>query len=317
MQILKEESGQGAFEEAAVQARARAIQKEKSTKLQRDPHAAAAQAMQAQAKLTALYQVILDKRVTEIADIEDLMNNITTQIGSAAVAAKAEPPPRVPDIVADLQARSCPVCRHIEKYVFDFFAHWQYRISIEEQAQATFAAELGFCPLHTWQLLAVSSPHGASVGYARLVEQIGRSLAKTIAAPAGGDAVRRLVRDSQNCRICGMIRQAETEFIQRLAALIGEAAGRNQYRRSQGVCLRHLGMLIDAVSSIESQEFLLSQAIERFEEDAEDMRSYAMKHEAIRRALQNQNEADAYRRAIVRIVGARRVCTPWAEGGEI
>ena len=76
-------------------------------------------------------------------------------------------------------------------------------------------------------------------------------------------------------------------------------------------------MLVAAASTGGNQEFLLSHAAQRFEEDAEDMQTYAMKHEALRRALQNRNEDDAYRRAIIRIVGGRSVCMPWAEDGEI
>jgi hypothetical protein len=76
-------------------------------------------------------------------------------------------------------------------------------------------------------------------------------------------------------------------------------------------------MLIDAASTAGSKGFLLSYAAQRFEEDAEDMQTYAMKHEALRRGLQNRNEKDAYRRAVVRIVGGQSVCVPWAEDGEI
>jgi hypothetical protein len=36
-----------------------------------------------------------------------------------------------------------------------------------------------------------------------------------------------------------------------------------------------------------------------------------------RRALQNRNEEDAYRLTIIRIVGDRNVCMPWAADGEI
>jgi hypothetical protein len=128
--------------------------------------------------------------------------------------------------------------------------------------------------------------------------------------------VRRLVHDSRNCRVCELIRQVETEYIQRFAAMLGEVTGRNQYRRSQGLCLRHLGMLLDVASTAEGY-FLLSHAVRRFEEDTEDMQSYALKHEAIRRTLQNRNEEDAYRRTMIRIVGGRNVCMPWPEDGRI
>jgi hypothetical protein len=50
---------------------------------------------------------------------------------------------------------------------------------------------------------------------------------------------------------------------------------------------------------------------------AEDMQNYALKHDGLRRALQNKDEEDAYLRAIVRLVGERAVCAPWREDAEI
>ena len=99
--------------------------------------------------------------------------------------------------------------------------------------------------------------------------------------------------------------------------MLNETEGQNLYRQSQGACLWHLGMLIDASTSGEIHEFLISHAVQQFGHEAEDMRSYALKHDALRRALQNQDEEDAYRRTITRIVGNRNVCMPWAEDGEI
>jgi GTPase SAR1 family protein len=316
LRVLDEEAGQGAFGESALQALVRARQRERPVTFKRDPYAAIVEATSVRAKLKLLHEGILNGQTAGMVDTED-MAIITVQTKSATENAVATPTLAVADIEAGLQIRGCPVCQHIAEYASNFFAHWQYQISIEERAQAEFAAELGFCPLHTWQLLALSSPHGASVGYARLVEQIARRLRENTIAHARGDAVQRLVRNSQNCRICGLLQVAEEEYIRRLAEIIGEASGRNKYRRSQGVCLRHLGMLVNATSQAGNHEFLLLHAAQRFEEDAEDMRSYAMKHEAIRRALQNRNEKDAYLRAIIRIVGGQSVCIPWAGDGEI
>jgi GTPase Era involved in 16S rRNA processing len=323
LRVLDDEAAQNAFGETALQTHARAMQEEGSVTIRRDPYAVAAAVTQARAKFEALHAGILDGRMAEVAATE-VSPPIATETGTVTVAIAAAPTPAclpidtaVVDIAADLRTRGCPVCRHIAKQAWDFFVHWQYQIGTEERAQAEFAAEGAFCPLHTWQLLAISSPHGASVGYARLAEQIAHHLKKNTVAPARGDAVRRLVRDSRNCRVCELLRRAEEEYIQQLAVMIDEAAGRSQYHRSQGVCLRHLGMLVDAVPTARNHEFLLSHAAQRFEEDAEDMRSYAMKREALRRALQNRNEEDAYRRAIIRIVGDRSVCMSWAEDGEI
>ena len=316
LRIFDEEAEQGAFGEAALLARARAIQKEGFVTVRRDPTTAAATAIEARAKLETSRASILDGRMAAVAATE-APSPIVTETWPAIAAARAELTPVVEDMAADLRTRGCPVCRHIAEHVSDFLAHWQYIVATEERAQAEFATELGFCPFHTWQLLAISSPHGASIGFAQLAEQIARRLKEKTAASGGGDTVQRLVRDSRNCRVCGLLRRVEGEYIQRLAAMISQAPGRSQYRRSQGVCLQHLGMLLDAESIAGSQEFLLSHAVQRFEEDAEDMRSFAMKHEALRRNLQNRNEEDAFRRAIIHFVGGKSICMPWAEDGEI
>jgi len=47
------------------------------------------------------------------------------------------------------------------------------------------------------------------------------------------------------------------------------------------------------------------------------MQNYALKHDGIRRGLVNDEEADAYIRAIVHMIGERAVCAPWREDFEI
>lgn len=316
LRLLDDEATQGAFGESALQARAREMQKKDFVTLRRDPHEAAAAVKSARIRLEALLGGILNGQTVEEAKTE-IPLPITAQTGYLQETTVIVPTPAAVDMTSDLRTRGCPVCRHITKCASDFFSHWQYQIGTEERAQAEFAAELGFCPLHTWQLLAVSSPHGASIGFARLAEQIAHHLRENIVMPATGDVVRRLVRDSRNCHVCELLRQVEEEYIRNLATMIGEVSGRSQYHRSQGVCLRHLGLLMDAVSTAGSREFLLSHSAQRFEEDAEDMRSFAMKREALRRALENSNEEDAYRRTVIRMVGGRYVCMPWEEDREI
>ena len=314
--VLADEAAHGAFAAETLQVRAAVMQSEGFVGLRCDPHAAAAAALEAQAKLEALSESILSGRMAEAAAIA-VQPAVPAQNEPSKATAAAVPAVPAPDIAADLRIRGCPVCRHLTQSAADFFAHWQYQIGAAERAQDEFAAELGFCPLHTWQLLALCSPHGASVGFARLAETVARRLKESAALAAAGDAARRLVRDSRNCRVCAMLQRAEAEYIRRLAALLGDAAGRSRYYRSQGVCLRHLGMLMDTVATVEERRFLLSHAAQRFEEDAEDMQSFALKHEALRRELENRNEEDAYRRAVIRMVGGKNVWLPWPEDVEI
>jgi hypothetical protein len=70
--------------------------------------------------------------------------------------------------------------------------------------------------------------------------------------------------------------------------------------------------MLVAASDDDIGRFLLAEPARRFEEVAEDMQAFAMKTDAMRRGLLNEDERDAYWRAITHIAGARGVSVPWA-----
>ena len=111
--------------------------------------------------------------------------------------------------------------------------------------------------------------------------------------------------------------KAEADFIERLAAFLRERKNAELYSSSQGVCLRHLDLLIRASTNDDVAGLFSETAARRFEETAEDMRSFAMKRDATRRTLTNEDESDAWMRAITHIVGARNYCMPRPNDGEI
>jgi hypothetical protein len=78
-----------------------------------------------------------------------------------------------------------------------------------------------------------------------------------------------------------------------------------------------LALLADAGANADLARFLLTAAARRFEELAEDMQSFALKHDAIRRGLQNTDEEDAWRRTLVHLVGEAAVCVPRNPDAEI
>jgi predicted GTPase len=244
--------------------------------------------------------------------------------GASRAASPAPLPVTLPDpssvetdLTADLQTRACPVCEHLARFAFEFFSKWQYALFSDEQAQRNFAVELGFCPLHTWQFEAISSPVGTSVGHARLIEEVSRLLAQAAQDPQKGHSPLQILRSSANCRVCQLQRQAEATYIRQLASFVQSAAGRQTYARSQGPCLRHLGLLLAASSGEGAANFLLTEAARHFEEMAEDMQSFGMKTESLRRTLRNRDEQDAYRRALIHLVGTKANCVPWNNDGEI
>ena len=237
--------------------------------------------------------------------------------GSDLVEQERQPGWNRPSRPKVLRTRGCPICVRLTDAAFNFYAQWQHALVADEAAQDQFAAEMGFCPLHTWQFLSVSSPQGTSAGYAKLAERCARRLSELAAGPdaAGNLAPRAPVREQ--CAVCRRLRTVEENAVHGLASFLMTAGGFRAYRDSQGVCMRHLGLLTAGVRSVDMIRQILQHASRRFEETAEDMQNYAMKHDGTRRWLQNQDEKDAYLRAVIHLVGEKAVCAPWQEDVEI
>jgi hypothetical protein len=213
------------------------------------------------------------------------------------------------DLAAELRTRGCAVCNHVIRTARDFFAQWQYALSRDEQAQSAFAEELGFCALHMWQLHSMSSPWGESVGLAALTEELSRLLAQTKCDEIASSNVHKILRARENCRVCVMLEDAEAVYVERLAAFLSDGEGAQCYKRSGGVCLRHLTRMLAIVSN-PVRELLLTTASRRFEEVAKQMRDYAAKREAVRRDLISADEENASLRALIHIVGAQEYSAP-------
>ena len=220
------------------------------------------------------------------------------------------------DVIRDLRSRECPVCSHLNKKVFDFFSQWIQPFSSDEKVQENYAAELGFCPFHTWQLAGIASPRGIARGYPKLLKRFSGKLGELAGTLANlPDRVFALIKDSEDCRICSLLRDTEAAYIQRLSLFLREAEGRRAYAESQGVCLRHLGLLIEGVSSGDIVHFLLSKAAGDFDQIAQDLQNYVLKCDSLRRDLISRDEKDAYLRAIIHIVGGRNVAPGFLTDG--
>ena len=152
-------------------------------------------------------------------------------------------PTRESDLPTEPANSRLPGLRHLARTVFEFFAQWQHAIVTDEHAQKAFAAELGFCPLHLWQLAALSSPLGASVGWAKLAEQLSQAVTRAATSPSAAKDASALVRRSADCRVCRLLCETEKKYVQWFAAALREPQNCEAYARSQGACLRRVGSL--------------------------------------------------------------------------
>ncbi len=212
---------------------------------------------------------------------------------------------------ARAQTRTCPICAAQGQALFAFFAQWQYTLATNATAQRAFVAERGLCPMHTWQFQEMASPQGISEGYAPLIETLAVELShlrERAAAPLAA-----LLAGTATCPACRLVRETTAEQVEQLLAHLATAEGREDYASSAGVCLPHLqAALAHMEHSVDGTierslvaEFLLREQVRRLEDLADDLRSYTLKRDALRRGLLHQEEASAWRRALVQLVGER------------
>jgi small GTP-binding protein len=236
---------------------------------------------------------------------------VTQPIPVPSFSASFTPPLR-PGIASGYTTRGCPVCDHLVSLSKEFFAKFQYALYNDERERDSFAESGGFCQFHLWQLEAISSPVGFSVGCAQLVRRISRLLEQTAASSEHvKQSLRQLLLEPRSCRVCALLREAEQAQIRTLSASLMKAETRWLYARSQGVCLRHLEMLVEASSDKETTTFLLETASTVLQLISEDMEGFALKREAIRRHLASEDEEDAYLRAVIHLAGGKHNCMPW------
>lgn len=235
----------------------------------------------------------------------------TSELAHASPVEPPAPPAGDADLIAALQTRGCPICDHLGHVAFELFRHHQYRLVTQENVQRQFAAQHGFCPLHTWQLAGLMSAQGLSAGLHSLVERVSTEIGRDTSPPGGDSGLGATWQvNAEQCQVCALLRRAEAEFTARLEQFVSTQAGQDAYSRSQGVCLHHVDGLLGAVPTDAVRTFLLNEAARRFGELAEDLRAYALKREALRSGLATGDEEDAHRRALVHIVGDKRVCMP-------
>lgn len=308
LNIVNKEVLTGTFYDTYLRNRYKILQENKSVSLMHDPYLEISRIIEACKKLGKFGQNDLSAPIKELLKLEQkysAFNRKEKQKRNIEITSTY----KNVNIESDLEANGCPVCNHLTEISDDYLTHWQYILATEEQTQTQFAEESGFCSIHMWQLYRLSSPQGAAVGFAPLADRISQRLKemnKTLTTTH--DEIDKAY-NPKNCRVCKLIEKEEKEYISRLASKIQDDEGRDKYYKSKGVCLYHLGMLIDAVSLKETQAFLILNAAHFFEETAEDMRSYAMKTEAYRRALHNSDEEEAVKATITHLVGDKKLFT--------
>lgn len=194
---------------------------------------------------------------------------------------------------ADVSTRrivGCRVCHEMEEVLAEHLRHDQFRLATRGTDQAAHAASGGFCPLHTWQYAMTASPLGISAGYASLASSVTDALESIAGSPGTRNELPRAVAglaQAGNCPVCPALAGYESSAVAKLAARPEEA-------RAATLCLRHLALVLAAGIQPGTGRAMLRRLARALRRAGEDMRSYALKREALQNALVTDEESRAY-----------------------
>jgi hypothetical protein len=190
------------------------------------------------------------------------------------------------------QAQKCVICAALTQTLFRYLSRRQFLLATREADQEDLARTNGFCALHTWAYHGLASPLGVSAGYARLADTVAQILdeAGTRAADSA-DLNRRLntlVIGHEQCPVCQELAQADHRTIEGLL--------RRDYDSQDPptLCINHLARVLEAGPSPERAREMVRHLAATLSRNAEDMRSYALKREALHRGLLTAEETRAH-----------------------
>jgi GTP-binding protein EngB required for normal cell division len=201
----------------------------------------------------------------------------------------------------------CPICSAQSQAVFEFFAQWQQRLATDRRAQEAFAAAGGFCPAHTWQFQQIAAPQDLSAGYAPLLELVQQDVARARDEPprAAVSRLRGHLQRGESCPACRILAETERTTTRDTLRRVESGGEHMAAVLSAGWCLAHLLAALATEPEADIARRLIEAQADQLLETLEDMRGYALKRAAVRKGLINSREADAWRRALVQLVGER------------
>jgi hypothetical protein len=79
------------------------------------------------------------------------------------------------------------------------------------------------------------------------------------------------------------------------------------------LCLRHLAAVLDHERGLARGKWLVTGLADVFERAAEDMSTYALKRETLRKHLMNEEERASYLAVIAQVASRRELVRPWRD----
>jgi len=218
-----------------------------------------------------------------------------------------------PEADTALSDGQCPICTQMAEVLFAFLSKYQFTIGVSEQGRASHAETGGFCTTHTWMYAEITSPQGICLAYPPLLAGLSRKLMDRVESHCGTDdldvAVRLILRRSESCPVCRVVKNAELEMASEL--ILGCSGQAIRPDHLPVLCLVHLQKVLAARPPDTTARALSERTARGLGRCADNMRRYALKHDAIRRNLLTLEERIAYFLGLARVACDKRLVPHW------
>ncbi|MGH9395928.1 MAG: hypothetical protein ACRD18_03645 [Terriglobia bacterium] len=121
---------------------------------------------------------------------------------------------------------------------------------------------------------------------------------------------RSLVVHSDACRVCQEQAKVQDQVLTGLLEAFSGAEDES-HRNLPALCLPHLSALLRKSPDPSLRASLLAFEATLFERLAENMERYGLKHDALRRGSESEDERVAYHRGLAYLVGDKRLNFPF------
>lgn len=252
-----------------------------------------------------LRQPLSREDATAFDELVDTVCCWATDIARMAAEPTVSAPEKTTDVlpaaaVPAATERQCDVCVAVREALLDFLSHTQYRLATRQNDQARHARGHGFCPTHTWLYHGIASPVGIASGYAPLAARAAELL--TAAAVRDGSAtelaesVEALLVPTEQCPACAAMAKEED-------AAVRQIVNESDMTRIPVLCAAHTVRVLPQNPNLETARKLVLALAFTLGRDSEDMRSFALKREALSRWLITSEESRAYRETLRLLAG--------------
>lgn len=209
-----------------------------------------------------------------------------------------------------LRREGCAICRLVREGEERWIWQVLYEFTGDPGVRAKFDRAFGLCHEHAYLLVKVVEEREliSGDGVARVYETIVRGYRQQLQEAAtellrGHPARVRSTLQGTACPLCALSREAERRTIHTLLESLADSSWQAEYRRSAGLCNRHLLLALQEARNQHLQEFLLEDHLRRLERLAHQLSELQRKQRYDVEEPLTLEEARSWREAIWRFTG--------------